>query len=73
MCYRQRVIQWRGGSKISRGASVKFVAPNSYLDSCAPPPPPRKLVRVYTSSVVGTRDLEESGGMLFQKIAFKSS
>ena len=28
--------QWRGGSKFSRGASIKFGAPKSNLDACAP-------------------------------------
>ena len=32
-------VQWPGGSKFSRGASVKFGAPKSNLDACAPPPP----------------------------------
>ena len=31
--------QWRGGSKFARRANVKFGAPKSLLDSCAPPPP----------------------------------
>ena len=48
-CFTKRLIlapssQWRGGSKFSRGASVKFGAPKSNLDACPPPPrpPPKK-------------------------------
>ena len=56
------ISQWRGGSKFSRGARVKFGAPKSNLYACAlPPPPPRKkekIVGVYSLSVVGKNDSE---------------